>query len=331
MTIGACNLPFIIRNINGKQIQYISARIAETECLANYMAYLNTNIYTCVSVKGYFITVPEAKLLNDINIKHSDEMYGNSLFKAEKDFIVCAEDVKEFCTFLEVCYKKIICNERPICNQRCGFIKLNSESVLPYCIIDGQKYIPLFYFEGEVENLSCHSIKIADWDLAYLKFCCKFQGIRNELFASDSCLVTNLEDIKNYFSPDTIYEDYWPDKVIETDLLNIKKSTMKNEQPQGLWIRAPPIQENILQTSHTTPKSMQLPSTPPSNIPLPSILLPSMSSPSTPSLSMLLPNNVYKNSWPVNQIVVCFKYIIYCYFKVLFFPAFLFFIFNINE
>ena len=27
------------------------------------------------------------------------------------------------------------------------------------------------------------------WDLAYLKFCCKVQGIRNELFANDVCKV----------------------------------------------------------------------------------------------------------------------------------------------
>ena len=30
---------------------------------------------------------------------------------------------------------------------------------------------------------------ILRWDLAYLKFCCKVQGIRNELFANDICKV----------------------------------------------------------------------------------------------------------------------------------------------
>ena len=30
---------------------------------------------------------------------------------------------------------------------------------------------------------------ILRWDLAYLKFCCKVQGIRNELFANDVCKV----------------------------------------------------------------------------------------------------------------------------------------------
>ena len=31
------------------------------------------------------------------------------------------------------------------------------------------------------------------WDLAYLKFCCKVQGIRNELFANDVCKVSREE------------------------------------------------------------------------------------------------------------------------------------------
>ena len=31
------------------------------------------------------------------------------------------------------------------------------------------------------------------WDLAYLKFCCKVQGIRNELFANDVCKVSIVE------------------------------------------------------------------------------------------------------------------------------------------
>jgi hypothetical protein len=33
------------------------------------------------------------------------------------------------------------------------------------------------------------------WDLAYLKFCCKVQGIRNELFANDVCKVEHDDDL----------------------------------------------------------------------------------------------------------------------------------------
>lgn len=52
------------------------------------------------------------------------------------------------------------------------------------------------------------------WDLAYLKFCCKVQGIRSELFANDTCKVVALEEIKGHFPQGTTFEDYWPAKVL---------------------------------------------------------------------------------------------------------------------
>ena len=52
---------------------------------------------------------------------------------------------------------------------------------------------------GETEHLKLKSEEVDCWDLAYLKFCCKVQGIRNELFASDTCKVVALEEIKGHF------------------------------------------------------------------------------------------------------------------------------------
>ena len=133
--------------------------------------------------------------------------------------------------------------------QRYPLSRINGESVVPYTVKEGTKYVPLFYFEGETEHLKLKS-EVVDgwvgiivaalprdvepkpcdasqlvmliyhlmlvisaiqsnysyaanissslhplnnhflrWDLAYLKFCCKVQGIRNELFANDVCKV----------------------------------------------------------------------------------------------------------------------------------------------
>lgn len=58
------------------------------------------------------------------------------------------------------------------------------------------KYVPLFYFEGETDHLKLKSDSVDGWDLAYLKFCCKVQGIRNELFAADVCREENEEEEK---------------------------------------------------------------------------------------------------------------------------------------
>lgn len=260
--------------------------MAETQLLSNYLHYLHADIYTCTSVKSHFILETEAKLLNDINFKHSDQTYGKEPFLPGKDFIVRLEDVTEFYYFVEICYKKLLCNISPGQKEKCGFIRINSESVVPYCVKDGQKYVPLFYFEGETESLKHRAIKLENWNLAYLKFCCKVQGIRNELFASDSCIVTSLDDIKNYFPSDTNFEEYWPAKVVDTQLLTNQKTAQIN--PPGAWIRAPPP---IAATSENIPRS--LPASPTVAPP--------------PSIS--ISTNNYQNGWSTNQ-MVCIKYYI---------------------
>ncbi|CAH1711528.1 unnamed protein product [Aphis gossypii] len=272
-------IPYIIRVINGEELKFVSVRMAETQLLSNYLHYLHADIYTCTSVRSHFITDSEAKILNEINIKHCDNIYGKDTFYAGKDYIVRLEDVHEFYTFIEVCYKKLLCNITPSRKEKCGFIRINSESVVPYCLKDGQKYVPLFYFEGETENLRHRAVKLENWNLAYLKFCCKVQGIRNELFASDSCTVTSLDDIKNYFPPETHFEEYWPAKVIDTQLLTNQKSTHVN--PPGAWIRTPP------------------------EVPAPATAVPHSLAASAPVIPQNMPAvmNTFQNGWPPNQMV----------------------------
>ncbi|XP_050526068.1 uncharacterized protein LOC126896918 isoform X2 [Daktulosphaira vitifoliae] len=280
-TIGSCNVPYIIRVIDNEQLKFVSVRIAESQLLSKYLNYLHADIYTCTSVKSHFITECEAKLLNDINQRHCDQSYGKDPFYAGKDYIVRLEDVEEFYAFIEVCYKKLLCNITPGRREKCGFIRINNESVVPYCIKNDQKYVPLFYFEGETDNLRLRAEKLENWNLAYLKFCCKVQGIRNELFASDSCIVTSLEDIKNYFPPDTNFEEYWPAKVVDTQLLNNQKAT--NVNPPAAWVRAPPPALNKV--------------TPPDNI-----LAHTITSSNVTQQNISIANGNYQNGWANNQL-----------------------------
>ena len=37
------------------------------------------------------------------------------------------------------------------------FSRINGESVVPYTVKEGTKYVPLFYFEGETEHLKLKS------------------------------------------------------------------------------------------------------------------------------------------------------------------------------
>lgn len=247
------HIPYIIRVINGVKLQFVSVRMVETQLLSEYLHYLHANMYTCTSVRSYFITDSEAALLNDINNFHSDFAFGSAIFFARKDYIVLLEDAQEFYTFIDVCYKVLLSNDNTGRKKKCGYILFNFESVLPYAIKDDKKYIPLFCFESETKNLQHLTVKLENWNLAYLKFSCKLQGIINdEFFASDSCTVISLDDIKNFYSDDTSFEEYWPPNIFETQILTNENSTHVN--PPGVWIKAP--LEVVIAENSTIPQTL---------------------------------------------------------------------------
>ncbi|XP_031780772.1 uncharacterized protein LOC100122828 isoform X2 [Nasonia vitripennis] len=235
-SFGDNHIPYIFRASE----KYCAVRILESKLLNKYLSYLHSDIYSCTCIRSYYITEAESKLLNEINLKHCENQFGREQFTC-KDLVVRLADAKEFYTFLDVCYTKltagssqnVVVGHKP---DKCGFIRINKESVVPYTIKAGLKYVPLFYFEGETENLKLKAEKLEGWDLSYLKFCCKVQGIRNELFASETCSVISLNDIKSYFPPGTGFEDYWPSKVMDSQLL----VNCKGSGSGGGWTKQPP-------------------------------------------------------------------------------------------
>lgn len=213
-TFGRIHIPYILRQAE----KYCAVRMVEMKLLNKYLNYLHQDVYSCACVRSYFITEAESRLLNEINHKHCDAQFGRDNFSTTKDCVVRLSDANKFYQFLDICYKKLMnCTGGP--SDKCGFIRINKESVVPYTVRDSQKYVPLFYFEGETDNLKLKADYLSGWDLSYLKFCCKVQGIRNELFASDSVAVISLTDIKSYFPTGTEFEDYWPSKVVDSQLL----------------------------------------------------------------------------------------------------------------
>ncbi|CAO1436160.1 unnamed protein product [Diamesa serratosioi] len=236
---GKIHIPYIMRQAE----KYCAVRIIEQKLLNKYLNYLHQDLYNCTCVCSYYITDVESRLLNEINFKHCDSIYGKEQFSM-RDLIVRLSDAQKFFQFLDVCYKKLLMNcSTP--NDKCGFIRINNESVVPYTVRDGQKMVPLFYFEGETDNLKLKADSLSGWDLSYLKFCCKVQGIRNELFASETVAVISLDDIKSYFPQGTIFEDYWPNKVVDSQLLVGSKS----QNSVVHWTHPPPKQ-----MSNPTPK-----------------------------------------------------------------------------
>lgn len=228
-TLGNVHVPYIFRNDE----QYCSVRMVELSALNSFLRFLNKDIYNCTNIRSYYVTPAEASLLNQINFLHCDSQYGRDQFTV-KDLVVKVSDAEEFYQFLGACYSKLL-NGKTEGDSRLGFVIINKESVVPYTISKGQKYVPLFYFEGEIDQLKLKSYKLEGWDLCYLKFCCKIQGIRNQLFAHDTCSVINLDDIKIYFPPETTFEEYWPTKTVDVQMLLSNKS----QTPMGEWTKQP--------------------------------------------------------------------------------------------
>lgn len=249
---GKVHIPYIVRASE----KYCAVRMVEMKLLNKYLNFLHQDIYCCTCVRSYYITEPEGRLFNEINQKHCDFQFGRELFTV-KDLVVRLTDANKFYEFLDVCHRKLV-NGSNTPNEKCGFIRINKESVVPYTIrSDGQKMVPLFYFEGETDNLKLKADYLSGWDLSYLKFCCKVQGIRNELFASDSVAVISLIDIKGYFPPGTTFEDYWPSKVVDSQLLLGPKNTSNNVH----WTRQPTHPPKTMQISTMTQAKTNLNST----------------------------------------------------------------------
>ncbi|XP_068204354.1 uncharacterized protein [Palaemon carinicauda] len=248
-TIHNAHIPYLFR----REDKYCAVRMVENKLLNKYLSYLPHEITTCIHVRSYFITEGEAKLLNEINMKHCEFQFGRDVFTT-KDLVVRLQDARCFYRFLDTCFKKLV-QKSPEQSEFCGFVRINGESVVPYTVKNSKKYVPLFYFEGETDTLKLKAEKIDNWELAYLKFCCKVQGIRNELFASETCAVVSLEDVQQYFPKDTKFEDWWPQKTAEP-----MRVVSHGTKPGGVWTQRPPggsnssggMQQTQLSSSATT-------------------------------------------------------------------------------
>ena len=155
---GKIHIPYIIRQSE----KYCAVRIVEQKLLNKYLNVLHQDLYNCTNIRSYYITDVEARLLDEINFRHCDQYFGKEKFSM-KDLIVRLTDAQKFQQFLDVCYKKLTNLSTP--NDKCGFIRINNESVVPYTVRDGQKMVPLFYFEGETDNLKLKADSLSGWDL----------------------------------------------------------------------------------------------------------------------------------------------------------------------
>jgi len=99
---------------------------------SRFLAVLPPEVNSCHCIRSYYITDTESKLINDINNRHTDSYYGREAFTT-KDLVVKLKDAKEFYRFLDLCYKKLVL-KKSNATDRCGFFRINGESVVPYTV-----------------------------------------------------------------------------------------------------------------------------------------------------------------------------------------------------
>lgn len=203
MEIGKELIPYIIRG----DVKYVADRMTKVKLLFDYKILFTDEIFEYLPIKMVYATLPEARLLTEINSKHCDKLYGVDNF-TEKDYIFPLQDAIEGYQYLNFCHQKLTkmeCSD----DQRCGFIKINKSSLVPYVLVKDSKFVPLFYFEGDCEHLEKYAVELKGWDLAYLKFVCKIQGIRRTLYDNEVITVVELEYLKKFFLPGTDFETSW--------------------------------------------------------------------------------------------------------------------------
>lgn len=88
-------IPYIFRISGEKTEKYTSVRMVERKLLNKFLSVLPTEVNSCHCIRSYYITDTEAKLLNEINIKHADLHFGKEAFTT-KDLVVRMADAKEF-------------------------------------------------------------------------------------------------------------------------------------------------------------------------------------------------------------------------------------------
>ncbi|ROT73548.1 hypothetical protein C7M84_007995 [Penaeus vannamei] len=118
-TIHNAHIPYLFR----REDKYCAVRMVETKLLNKYLNFLPHEITTCIHVRSYFITEGEAKLLNEINMKHCEFQFGRDLFTT-KDLVVRLHDARCFYKFLDTCFKKLV-QKSPEQSEHCGFVRIN--------------------------------------------------------------------------------------------------------------------------------------------------------------------------------------------------------------
>lgn len=217
---GDLAIPVIIRH----DVRYSPVRIVEQEIIKKYEA-IPQAVFLCITLKSFYLTLSEAKLLNNINFNHCNNRYGEVFFDT-KDVIISAFDVKELSRFLNITHD-IFTQDLSKVAPKLGVIRLtldphdsHSVSLVPYIAYNINqptnpspvlmKFIPRQLVENFVViSPSSFRAKTSDWDIMKLKMLSVYCENNLQQFITRDTEVVLLEGLL-YAKTNTpiMYEEY---------------------------------------------------------------------------------------------------------------------------
>lgn len=196
-------IPVILRSNN---VRYSPVRVVEQEIIKKFEG-LPHGVFQCITLKSFYLTTTESKLMNVINYNHCNNHYGESLFST-KDVIISATDTKDLLRFLNVSHK-IFTEDLHKFKERFGLIKLQINPQAPELRLSvpylGKshprskhpgRFVPLKLIEAYISQ---NSIKVegapTDWDIMYLKMLAIYSGNNAVNHITRDCNIALLDDL----------------------------------------------------------------------------------------------------------------------------------------
>lgn len=204
--LGSHPVPYIVQDSE----KFCSLRMLEKSSLAKFKKQTPKIGPCAANIQSFLVTLVQRDLLNEINSKHCDNLFGKVKFSMTEK-LVRLRDAEKYHTFVHLCRKPTMKSGR-IHSEGLdfGFTLVNKTSFIPYIILNERKFIPFKYLHCDdqiIYKLKGKTQVLSADDALYLKFCYKFDGIEN---VDDGFKVIELIEIQKLAPPNTTFKDCWP-------------------------------------------------------------------------------------------------------------------------
>lgn len=187
--IDSVNIPYILRSDK----QFVSVRIVEMKLLSRYPNSYPDDLGKHAPLTSFFVTPNEAKLLNEINMKHCEGEYGKKEF-GTKELIVQLSDFLKFYELVKKTFPDAASvKAAQIAAEGAGWLQIKN-TVTPYIRrTDGDKYVPLSviqYAAGLLTNVK-NGVQPTPTECQMLNEACKKAGVEF-VFSDTTTRLINL-------------------------------------------------------------------------------------------------------------------------------------------